>query len=132
MDITLEGDIFIHFIKGVFENNKKIGSEFIINPNKSDKNIIFGLKKLGFLIENKFIILNNNHPIDMNKTDVKYIAHVKFIITNTTLKLDTINITSHDNCAKPDKKLHTNIYLNKYVTGKDKTIESIMDIIKNS
>ena len=48
MDIILEGDIFIHFIKGVFENNKKIGSEFIINPNDADKikDIVKYLKKV--------------------------------------------------------------------------------------
>ena len=55
MDIELNGMLYVYFIKSVFENNKKIGIELIIDIRRSDIMLIDGLKRLNQINKNKEI-----------------------------------------------------------------------------
>ena len=56
MDISLKGTLYVYFIRGVFENNQKIGIEIIIDPKRSNSQLVDGLKRLNYLNANKFIV----------------------------------------------------------------------------
>ena len=106
MDITLCGKLYIHFIKSVFESNKKIGIQIIIDNYKSDNTIVDGLKRLKLLDKNTIFIENENIKLPIKIYEHKYDKIEKII----------------------DKKL----YIPTYSYGKKKTVEKIMDIINNN
>ena len=61
MDISLNGTLYVYFIRSVFEGNKKIGIEFIIDPKRSNNQLIDGLNRLNYLNGNKFVIYKDNY-----------------------------------------------------------------------
>jgi hypothetical protein len=136
MDISLNGTLYVYFIRSVFEGNKKIGIEFIIDPKRSNNQLIDGLKRLNYLNENKFIIYKDNYKnIDLITT--KYIGEFDFVSisdidsSKNILKLNKFDIIEKDKILPPSCKVSTKVFLNNYSTGKKKTINDIMNIIKS-
>ncbi len=137
MDISLNGTLYVYFIRGVFENNKKIGIEFIIDPKRSNIQLVDGLKRLNYLHGNKFIIYRDNYSnIDLIST--KYTAEFEFISVcdieseKNILKLNKINIIEKDKILSPSRQVSNKVFLNNYSTGKNKTVQDIMNIIKSN
>ena len=85
MDITLSGKLYVYFIKSVFENNKKIGYEFIINLYKSDNILIDGLSRLKKINKNVIYFNINDIKIPIKIYDKKYLCNIS--ITCNTLDL---------------------------------------------
>ena len=85
MDITFSGKLYVYFIKSVFENNKKIGYEFIINLHKSDNILIDGLSRLKKLNKNVIYFNINDIKIPIKIYDKKYLCNIS--ITCNTLDL---------------------------------------------
>ncbi len=137
MDISLNGTLYVYFIRSIFQDNKKIGIEFVIDPKRSNIQLVDGLKRLNYLNGNKFIIYNNNYTnIDLIST--KYIANFEFISVchieseKNILKLNKMNIIEKDKILSPSRQVSNKIYLNNYSTGKNKTVYDIMNIIKST
>lgn len=134
MDIILNGKIYVYFIRSVFEGNKKIGIEFIIDPKRSDHNMIDGLTRLNYLNRNKFIVYSGNYPTKYDFVTTKYTANFNmqnnFKDSKNVLILNNFDVINIDKVIIPNKQVNNKLYLNKYTTGKDKTIEDIMNIIK--
>lgn len=137
MDISLNGTLYVYFIRSVFENNSKIGIEFIIDPKRSNIQLVDGLKRLDYLNGNKFIIYKDNYTnIDLIST--KYVAEFEFISVyhieseKNILKLNKINIIEKDKILSPSRQVSNKIFLNNYSTGKNKTVNDIMNIIKST
>ena len=85
MDITFSGKLYVYFIKSVFENNKKIGYEFIINLYKSDNILIDGLSRLKKINKNVIYFNINDIKIPIKIYDKKYLCNIS--ITCNTLDL---------------------------------------------
>jgi hypothetical protein len=137
MDISLNGTLYVYFIRSVFENNNKIGIEFIIDPKRSHTQLVDGLKRLDYLNGNKFIIFKDNYTnIDLIST--KYVAEFEFISVShiesekNILKLNKMNIIEKDKILSPSRQVSNKIFLNNYSTGKNKTVSDIMNIIKST
>ena len=130
MEINIDGKLYIHFIKSIFENSKKIGIEIIIDNLKSDLKLIDGLKRLNQLKNNKFQIMNNNYPKDINLINTKYLSEINLSIIDNKIKINTFNVIKIDKQEPINKKVNTSIYLNKYLTNKNKIVSDIMNILK--
>ena len=130
MEITISGKIYIEFIKSSFINNKKNGIELIINHFKSDFNVIDGLKRINMINNNKIHLLNNNYPIDINTIKTKYLSDVEFKVIDNTIKLTFLKIDKIDKEISLNTKINKSIYFNKFATSKNKTINDIMNILK--
>jgi hypothetical protein len=136
MDISLKGTLYVYFIRGVFQNNQKIGIEFIIDQKRSNIQLVDGLKRLNYLNGNKIIIHKDNYyNIDLIST--KYIAEFEFVSisqidsSKNVLKLNKMNIIEKDKILPPIRQISTKIFFNNYSTGKKKTVQDIMHIIKS-
>jgi len=128
MNIELNGILYVYFVKSVFENNKKIGIEIIINTTRSDRILIEGLKRLNQINKNKIYISNDNIKIPIKIYDKKYTSNVtfKFISDKNILEFIKLEDIKYD---KVEKIIDNKIKLQNYATGKNKSIEKIMDII---
>jgi len=138
MDINISGELYVYFIRNIFELNKKIGIEIIIDCKKSNNMIIDGLKRLNFMNNNKIIILNENIPNNFDTYSTKYIGNFSFTSFNNLnndniprLKLNKMDIVEKDKIIIPHKSINNKVFLNKYSTGKNKTVNDIMQIINN-
>jgi hypothetical protein len=132
MEININGKIYIYFVRSIFNGNIKTGLEFIINVNKSDNNIIDGLKRLNLLNNNKFIVLLNNYPKEFNIINVKYLADIHLSIIDKNIIIKSLNILKIEKEITPILKLNKSLYINKYATKKNRTLNEIMDILKTS
>lgn len=132
MEINIDGKLYIYFIKSLFESNKKVGIEIIINNMKSDFKVIDGFKRLNLIKNNKIQILNNNYPKDMNLINTKYLSEINISVIDNQIKINSLNVIKIDKDELISKKVNTSIYLNKYATGKNKTVYDIMSILKSS
>ena len=132
MEININGKIYIYFVRSIFNGNIKTGLEFIINVNKSDNNIIDGLKRLNLLNNNKFIVLLNNYPKEFNIINVKYLADIHLSIIDKNIIIKSLNILKIEKEITPILKLNKSLYINKYATKKKRTLNEIMDILKTS
>ena len=161
MDITLSGKLYVYFIKSVFENNKKIGYEFIINLHKSDNILIDGLSRLKKLNKNVIYFNINDIKIPIKIYDKKYLCNISItcntVVSNTLDMLDTVvcntpagllgstrSIERNTNNKlilnditdiiydKPEKIINRNIKIYNYSTNKNKTIKQIMNIIEQN
>jgi hypothetical protein len=137
MDISLNGTLYVYFIRSVFEGNKKIGIEFIIDPKQSNNQLVDGLKRLNYLNGNKLVIYKDNYSnIDLIST--KYVAEFEFTSicnidsSNNVLKLSKMNIIEKDKILSPISKISTKVFLNNYSTGKSKTVRDIIQIMKST
>jgi hypothetical protein len=132
MEINIDGKLYIYFIKSLFESNKKVGIEIIINNTKSDFKVIDGLKRLDLIKNNKIQILNNNYPKDMNLINTKYLSEINISVIDNHIKINSLNVIKIDKDELISKKVNTSIYVNKYATGKNKTVYDIMSILKST
>jgi len=132
MEINIDGKLYIYFIKSLFESNKKIGIEIIINNSKSDFKVIDGFKRLNLIKNNKIQILNNNYPKDMNLINTKYLSEINISVIDNQIKINSLNVIKIDRDELISKKVNNSIYVNKYATGKNKTVYDIMNILKSS
>jgi hypothetical protein len=129
MDITLSGKLYVHFIKSVFESNKKIGIQIIIDNYKSNNIIIDGLKRLKLLDKNIIFIENENVKIPVRIYEHKYICNIILTINSQNkIILNELKDIVYD---KIDKIIDNKLYIPTYSYGKKKTVEKIMDIINN-
>lgn len=127
MDIKLSGKLYVHFIKSVFESNKKIGIEFIIDKLKSDNQLIDGLIRLKLLNNNKFFVNNKDLKIPVKLYDKKYLCNIYITVyDNSKIILENITDVEYD---KINKIVDTKLFIPTYSIGKNKTAEKIMDII---
>lgn len=130
MDITLSGKLYIHFIKSVFESNKKIGIQIIIDVNKSDNILIDGLHRLHLLDKNIIFIENENIKTHIRLYEHKYICNVNMIISSSNkIVLTQLKDIQYDNINKINKIIDKKLFIPNYSYGKKKTIEQIMNII---
>jgi hypothetical protein len=128
MDITLSGKLYVYFIRSIFENNQKIGYEFIININKSDNTLIDGLSRLKKINKNIIYFNINDIKIPIKIYDKKYICNISIMCdTNNKLILNDITDIIYD---IPEKIVNRNIKIHNYSTNKNKTIQQIMNIIE--
>jgi hypothetical protein len=136
MEINLKGNIYVYFIRSIFDGNKKIGLEFIIDPKRSNTQLVDGLKRLNYLNGNKFNIYNDNYSDNFDKLSTKYTGEFDFTSIynddNYKLKLNSINIIEKDKIVTPQREVNKKIFLSSYSTGKNKTVSDIMNIIKSS
>jgi len=132
MEININGKLYIYFIKSLFESNKKVGIEIIINDTKSDFKVIDGLKRLNLIKNNKIQILNNNYPDDMNLINIKYLSEINISVIDNQIKINSLNIIKIDKNKLINEKVNNLIYVNNYTTSKNKIVYDIMDIIKSS
>ncbi len=132
MDINLNGKLYVHFIKGIFENNNKIGSEIIINTSKSDFMLIDGLKRLKILNNNKIILLNDNILCGLNTYITKYIGEFDFIFKSNILQLTKYTVIEKDESINKSNniKLNSKIFINNYSTKKYNVVNDIVNIIQ--
>jgi len=128
MNIELNGILYVYFVKSVFENNKKIGIEIIINTTRSDRILIEGLKRLNQINKNKIYISNDNIKIPIKIYDKKYTSNVtfKYISDKNILEFIKLEDIKYD---KVEKIIDNKIKLQNYATGKNKSVKKIMDII---
>ncbi len=134
MDINLTGKLYVHFIKSVFENNKKIGSEIVINPSKSDFLLIDGLNRIKVIKNNKIIITNDNILCGLNTYLTKYIGEFNFnyhtdINDQTNLQLTKFSLIEKDKVNT--SQMNNKIFINNYSTKKYNVVNDIMEIINN-
>lgn len=131
MDITLSGKLYIYFIKSVFESNKKVGIQIIINNYKSDNILIDGLKRLNLLDKNTLFIDLNNIKDTIKIQDNKYTCNINLTInTDKKIILNEIKDIKYDNINKINKIIDKKIYIPNYSYSKKKTVEKILEIIK--
>lgn len=128
MNIELNGILYVYFVKSVFENNKKIGIEIIINTTNSDRILIEGLKRLNQINKNNIYISNDNIKIPIKIYDKKYTSNVtfKYISDKNILEFIKLEDIKYD---KVEKIIDNKIKLQNYATGKNKSVKKIMDII---
>lgn len=137
MDISLNGTLYVYFIRSVFEGNKKIGIEFIIDPKRSNNQLIDGLNRLNYLNGNKFVIYKDNYS-NIDLISIKYIAEFDFVSicdidsSKKVLKLNNMSIIEKDKILSPIHKVSTKLFLNNYSTGKNKTVRDIIQIMKST
>jgi len=128
MNIELNGILYVYFVKSVFENNKKIGIEIIINTTRSDRILIEGLKRLNQINKNNIYISNDNIKIPIKIYDKKYTSNVtfKYISDKNILEFIKLEDIKYD---KVEKIIDNKIKLQNYATGKNKSVKKIMDIL---
>ena len=128
MDIELNGMLYVYFIKSIFQNNKKIGIEIIFDTTRSDMSLIDGLKRLNQINKNKIYLSNENIKSHIKIYDKKYTTNItfKYIFDKNIIELTKIDEIKYD---KIDKIIDNKIKLQNYATGKNKSIEKIMNII---
>jgi hypothetical protein len=73
--------------------------------------------------------MNNNYPKDLNIINTKYLSYIDLTIIDNNIKINSIELIKKDIIQIPEKKVNTSIYLNKYITGKNKIVSDIMKII---
>jgi len=129
MDIILSGELYIYFVKSIFESNKKIGFEIIIDKKKSDSQLIRELTRLNQINQNKIIIYNINN-INITYTKYKATCEFTYLYNNNQLILNKIFNIEPDKINIPVIEMNKKIYVNKFTTSKQKTINNIMEIIK--
>jgi len=134
MDITLSGDIFIYFIKSVFESNKKIGIELIIDTRNSNNNLIDGLNRLNKINKNKIFIKTDDIKIPVKMYDKRYKCNVTFEYKNSIDNTPSIILKEMNSIEyeKTKKIVDSKFRLQNYATSKQKTIDNIMDILAKS
>jgi hypothetical protein len=134
MDITLSGKIYVYFIKSVFESNKKIGVELIINIRNSDSQLIDGLIRLNKLNKNKIFIKIDDIKIPLKLYDTRYFCNIIFEYSNEFNKLNNSSLILKEmnsiEYEKYDKVINNKFKLQNYSTGKNKTVQLIMDKLK--
>ena len=135
MEIQLSGNLYVCFIKSVFENNKKIGIEFIIDPKKSSNMLISGLKRLNVLNNNRFFVhIKNYTDINLDLYATKYKSDIDILVfpenTNDAVKINAFTITEKDKIVPITKQINKGVYINKYSMGKSNTVREILKIIK--
>ena len=130
MDIELNGMLYVYFIKSVFENNKKNGIEMIIDTKRSDVILIDGLQRLNQINKNKIFILNDSIKIPIKIYDKKYITNItfKYVSDKNNIQMIRMDDIRYD---KIEKIIDNKIKLQNYATGKNKSVQKIMDIINN-
>ena len=127
MDIKLSGKLYVHFIKSVFESNKKIGIEFIIDKLKSNNQLIDGLSRLKLLNNNKFFVNNKDIKIPVKLYDKKYSCNIFITVyDNNKIILENITDIEYD---KINKIIDNKLFIPTYSAEKNKTTKKIMDII---
>lgn len=135
MEIQLSGKVYIYFIKSVFENNKKTGIEFIIDPKRSDNMLISGLNRLNVLNNNRFFVnINNYLDINIDLYATKYISMIDILILPikeiNVIKINNFSIIEKDKIVNITKNINSGLYINKYSTGKSYTVREILKILK--
>lgn len=130
MDIVLNGDVYVYFIKSVFENNKKIGIEMIIDIKHSDIKLIDGLNRLKQINKNKIFISNENIKVPIKIYDKRYTTNVNIKYNFDTNKIILINM-ENIRYDKIEKIIDNKMKLQNYATGKNKSVKKIMDIINS-
>lgn len=129
MELNLNGNIYVHFIRSIFSSNKKVGIEFILDTKKSDNKLINGLSRLGLLQINKFYVMNNNYPKNLNIINTKYLSNINLTIVDNNIIINSTELIKKDIIKIPEKKVNTSIYLNNYITRKNKVVNDIMKIL---
>ena len=134
MDITLSGKIFVYFIRSVFESNHKIGVELIIDTRNSDNQLIDGLQRLDKLNKNKIFIKTDDIKIPLKIYDKRYscnitVEYINSINNKSTLLLKELSVVEYE---KTRKIIDNKFRLQNYATGKQKTIDLIMDELAKS
>ncbi len=134
MEIQLSGNLYVYFIKSVFENNKKIGIEFIIDSKKSNNMLISGLKRLNVLHNNRFFVSIKNFDINLDLYATKYKSDISLLVLQENniniIKINTFTITEKDKIIPITKQINKGVYINKYSMGKSNTVREILKIIK--
>ena len=130
MDIELNGMLYVYFIKSVFENNKKIGIELIIDIRRSDIMLIDGLKRLNQINKNKVFIKNENIKIPIKMYDKKYTTNIIFKYVSNTNSIILINM-ENIRYDKIEKIIDNKMKLQNYATSKNKSVQKIMDILSS-
>ena len=130
MDIELNGMLYVYFIKSVFENNKKIGIELIIDIRRSDIMLIDGLKRLNQINKNKVFIKNENIKIPIKMYDKKYTTNTIFKYVSNTNSIILINM-ENIRYDKIEKIIDNKMKLQNYATSKNKSVQKIMDILSS-
>mgnify|MGYP003340605677 CR=1 FL=1 len=130
MDIELNGMLYVYFIKSVFENNKKIGIELIIDIRRSDIMLIDGLKRLNQINKNKVFIKNENIKIPIKIYDKKYTTNTIFKYVSNTNSIILINM-ENIRYDKIEKIIDNKMKLQNYATSKNKSVQKIMDILSS-
>jgi hypothetical protein len=128
MDITLSGKLYVYFIRSVFESNKKIGVELVIDTRNSDNRLIDGLNRLNKLNKNKIFIKLDDIKIPLRMYDKRYTCDITFEYINSidnksSLLLKELNVIEYE---KPKKIIDNKFKLQNYATNKQKTIEQII------
>jgi len=130
MDINLSGNIYIHFIKSVFQSNRKIGIEIFIDKHKSDKDLISSLTRLNLLKINKLFIENENIKNKLDMYNNKYICNITItIVNNNQIILENLKYIEND---KTNKIIDNKLFVPKYSCRKNKAFQQIMNIIYNT
>lgn len=131
MDITLSGKLYVYFIRSVFESKKRIGVEFIIDIRKSDSQLIDGLIRLNKINKNKIFIKSDNIKSPIKFYDKRYTCDITFEYINNIDSLSDIILKNIVNVEyeKQPKIIDNKFKLQNYSTGKEKTIQQIMNIL---
>ena len=135
MEIQLSGNLYVCFIKSVFENNKKIGIEFIIDSKKSNNMLISGLNRLNILNNNRFFVhIKNYTDINLDLYATKYKSDISLLVLQenniNVIKINAFTITEKDKIIPITKQINKGVYINKYSMGKSNTVREILKIIK--
>ena len=135
MEIQLSGNLYVYFIKSVFDNNKKIGIEFVIDSKKSNNMLISGLNRLNILNNNRFFVsINNYSDINIDLYATKYKSDIDILVfpenTNDAVKINTFTITEKDKIIPITKQINKGVFINKYSMGKSSTVREILKILK--
>jgi hypothetical protein len=133
MDIIITGNLYVYYIRNVYELNKILGKEIIIDINRSDNILIDGLKRLNKINKNKIFINTNDIKIPVKIYENKYTCNVefKFNAIQNNIELNKLDILEYDKIIKKNKLIDNNFRLQNYSTGKNKTFKQIMSIITN-
>ena len=125
MDIIITGNIYIYYIRNVFESNKIIGKELIIDFKRSDNILIDSLKRIKKINKNKIFFNIQDIKIPLKIYDNKYIANIsiKYISEFNNLELNKLDILEYE---KTNKIIDNKFKLQNYSTGKNKTYQLIM------
>lgn len=125
MDIIITGNIYIYYIRNVFESNKIIGKELIIDFKRSDNILIDSLKRIKKINKNKIFFNIQDIKIPLKIYDNKYIANIsiKYINEFNNLELNKLDILEYE---KTNKIIDNKFKLQNYSTGKNKTYQLIM------
>lgn len=135
MDIKIEGKLYIYFIKKIFELNKIIGIEMIIDIKKSDNSLIRELNRIKCIDNNIIYIKNNNNLLHKLDTSIqKYTANITFNYNDNNndtnkLSVNKVDILEIDKVDEPIKNIKKSIYINKYNNSSYNIAKQIRDIL---